>query len=144
MHREHLVLTWCPTVVDIPTSTMFAFKAQGISQKRRQEEEPEDQDVCYETVSSIYPREAAPMKSQKYGYLNKTCTMSQCQHQLTCQSEWRLSQGPIHRWRAINAYREWETPYYVIFVSNIHQKFKVSFHVTWKHNKADDSCSLET
>lgn len=35
-----------------------------------------DQDVCRKVVSSIHDREAAPMKSPQYGFLNKTHTVA--------------------------------------------------------------------
>lgn len=37
-------------------------------------QEPEDQEVGYEIVSSIYMKEPESMTSQQYGHLNKTCT----------------------------------------------------------------------
>jgi hypothetical protein len=39
--------------------------------------------------------------------------------------------------------RTGDTPYYVIFVSYSSKNVKASFHVTWKHNKVDDSYNLE-
>jgi len=71
--------TWCPTVVDIPTAQRLHLRFGDITEEKAGRwEEPEDQDVCYETGSSIYPREASPVKPQKYSYLSKNSTMSQC------------------------------------------------------------------
>lgn len=39
-------------------------------------QEPGDQDFCCEIVSSVYDRRDTPMRSQKYGHLNKAYTMT--------------------------------------------------------------------
>lgn len=36
---------------------------------------PEDWDICHEIMSSVYDRDTAYTKLQKYNHLNKSCTV---------------------------------------------------------------------
>lgn len=57
----------CPTLTPNP---------QGAPWKRGQEDhKPEDRDICCEMTSSVYDRDTAYMKSQKYSHLNMNCTV---------------------------------------------------------------------
>jgi hypothetical protein len=68
----------CPAPTDLSTVLTPIPKAKrGVMDKGIERlQESEDQNVCYEIVSSIFDRAAEPMNSQQCSCLNKTNMMT--------------------------------------------------------------------
>lgn len=67
----------CSAQTGIPITQALHLRLRKHYQRGAKElKEPEDQNTCYKTVLSRHDKGTSSMKFQKYGFLNKICTIS--------------------------------------------------------------------